>query len=351
MKRKPIRNQAREFDTVARRRVTGLLAARRTRGMPLATNDKKDVAWLRRHMTGMGLIEPEPHVFFHQEDWNAMDTGNRAKALVKGLSEVRPGLAFWGFDAALIWGLEVPFDLLSDRYIVANNAPGTLSAPVHLLRKDDAGRLERHDGVSVTEFWKTVETCLLRAPFSFGLALADSALRKTGETASDLTRRLEASASTRYGYRQALAIACYADGRSENGGESRFRAFFIAYGFEVPELQVEFADPLENGRTFRVDYLWHRADGTRLIGELDGMDKYRASETGDTEETLRRFSEERQRESRLTLLGFPVLRFSFGELKNPAALAEKMKTAGVPWSDVRATSWSEQWCGKRRQRQ
>lgn len=49
-------------------------------------------------------------------------------------------------------------------------------------------------------------------------------------------------------------IASYADGLSENGGESRFRAFFIAYGFPVPELQVEFRDPLDPSQVFRVDF-------------------------------------------------------------------------------------------------
>ena len=247
-----------------------------------------------------------------------------------------------------MWGLEVPFDMLSDRYIVANNVPVTFSASVHVLRKDVAGDLERQDDVLITGFWQTVEECLLRAPFSFGLAIADSALRQTGETSDDLVRRLEASASRRRGHRRALTIARYTDARSENGGESRFRAFFVAYGFEIPELQVEFDDPLEKGRAFRVDFAWRRDDGTCLIGELDGMEKYRAHETGDAEESLRRFAEERQRESRLTLLGFPVLRFSFGELKNPVALAEKMEIAGVPWSEARAASWADQWYGKRR---
>ena len=53
----------------------------------------------------------------------------------------------------------------------------TLSSGCRLLRPQMAGTLERVDGVRVTSFWRTVKDCLLRAPFSYGLAIADSALR------------------------------------------------------------------------------------------------------------------------------------------------------------------------------
>ena len=125
-----------------------------------------------------------------------------------------------------------------------------------------AGALERVDGVRVTSFWRTVEDCLLRAPFSYGLAIADSALRAKGVSRGDLCERLRADCEGRRGYCRAQGGASYADGLSENGGESRFRAFFIAYSFPVPELQVEFRDPLDPSQAFHVDYFWRLEDGT-----------------------------------------------------------------------------------------
>lgn len=47
-----------------------------------------------------------------------------------------------------------------------------LSAGCRLLRPRTAGALEQADGVRATPFWRTVEDCLLRAPFSYGLAIA-----------------------------------------------------------------------------------------------------------------------------------------------------------------------------------
>lgn len=149
-----------------------------------------------------------------------------------------------------LWGLEVPNDLLGPRFLVKTGCSVTLSGGCRLLRPQMAGALERVDGVRVTSFWRTVEDCLLRAPFSYGLAIADSALRAKGVSRWDLCERLRADCEGRRGYRRAQVIASYADGLSENGGESRFRAFFIAYGFPVPELQVEFRDRSIRARCF-----------------------------------------------------------------------------------------------------
>ncbi len=147
------------------------------------------------------------------------------------------------------------------------------------------------------------------------------------------------------GYRRAQVIASYADGLSENGGESRFRAFFIAYGFLVPELQVEFRDPLNPNQVFRVDYFWRLEDGACVIGELDGKGKYTLQDGGDRE-SVDPFVAERQRESHLTMLGHKVLRFTFDELKNPGKLAEKMRLAGIPQRADLAEEWRRQWYGR-----
>ena len=161
----------------------------------------------------------------------------------------------------------------------------------------------------------------------------------------DLCERLHFDCGGRRGYRRAQIITSYADGLSENGGESRFRAFFIAYGFPVPELQVEFCDPLDPTRVFRVDYFWRLEDGACVIGELDGKGKY-ALQNGEGRESVDPFVAERQRESHLTLLGYKVLRFTFDELKNPAQLVEKIRLAGIPQRADLAEEWRRQWCGR-----
>ena len=331
-------------NTLARNRMLARLTEATEQGALLATHDNTELMWLRRHVGTDDIAEPEPYLFCFQHDWDALTPVDRALRTIKGLAEFHPDWAFWGYDAALLWGLEVPNDLLGPRFLVKTGCSVTLSGGCRLLRPQMAGALERVDGVRVTSFWRTAEDCLLRVPFSYGLAIADSALRAKGVSRGDLRERLRADCEDKRGYRRAQVIASYADGLSENGGESRFRAFYIAYGFPVPELQVEFRDLLDLTSVFRVDYFWRLEDGTCVIGELDGKGKYTLQDGGDRE-SVDPFVAERQRESHLTMLGHKVLRFTFDELKNPGKLAEKMRLAGISQRADLAEGWKRQWYG------
>ena len=332
-------------NTMARNKMLARLTEAAEQGVLLVTHDNTELMWLRRHVGTDDIAEPEPYLFCLQHDWDALTPTERALRTIKGLAEFHPDWAFWGYDAALLWGLEVPNDLLGPRFLVKTGCSVTLSSGCRLLRPQAVGALEQADGVRVTSFWRTVEDCLLRAPFSYGLAIADSALRAKGVSRDDLCKRLRADCEGRRGHRRAQVIASYADGLSENGGESRFRAFFIAYGFPVPELQVEFRDPLDPSQVFRVDYFWRLEDGTCVIGELDGKGKYTLQD-GEDRESVDPFVAERQRESHLTMLGHKVLRFTFDELKNPGKLAEKMRLAGIPQRTDLAEEWRRQWYGR-----
>lgn len=332
-------------NTLARNRMLARLTEAAEQGMLLATHDNAELMWLRRHVGTDDIAEPEAYLFCFQHDWDALTPVDRALRTIKGLAKFHPDWAFWGYDAALLWGLEVPNDLIGPRFLVKTGCSVTLSGGCRLLRPQMAGALDRVDGVRVTSFWRTVEDCLLRAPFSYGLAIADSALRAKGASCDDLCERLRVDCEGKRGYRRAQVIASYADGLSENGGESRFRAFFIAYGFPVPELQVEFRDPLDPSQVFRVDYFWRLEDGTCVIGELDGKGKY-TLQNGEGRESVDPFVAERQRESHLTLLGYKVLRFTFDELKNPGKLVEKMRLTGIPQRADLAEEWRRQWYGR-----
>ena len=332
-------------NTLARNRMLARLTEAAERGVLLSTHDNAELMWLRRHVGTDDIAEPEPHLFCFQHDWDALTPSERSLQTIKGLAEFHPDWAFWGYDAALLWGLEVPNDLLGPRFLVKTGCTAALSGGCRLLRPQMAGALERVDGVRVTPFWRTVEDCLLRAPFSYGLAIADSALRAKGSSRDELRERLRADCDGRRGYRRAQVIASHADGLSENGGESRFRAFFIAYGFPVPQLQVEFRDPLDPSQVFRVDYFWTLEDGTCVIGELDGKGKY-TLQAGEDRKSVDPFVAERQRESHLTMLGHKVLRFTFDELKDPGKLVAKMRLAGIPQQAELAEEWRRQWYGR-----
>ena len=194
-------------NTLARNRMLARLTETAKQGALLATHDNTELMWLRRHVGTDDIAEPEPYLFCFQHDWDALTPAERALRTIKGLAEFHPDWAFWGYDAALLWGLEVPNDLLGPRFLVKTCCSVTLSSGCRLLRPQMAGALERVGGVRVTPFWRTVEDCLLRAPFSYGLAIADSALRAKGVSRGDLCERLRADCEGRRGYRRAQVIA------------------------------------------------------------------------------------------------------------------------------------------------
>lgn len=178
------------------------LAETAKQGALLATHDNTELMWLRRHVGTDDIAEPEPYLFCFQHDWDALTPAERALRTIKGLAKFHPDWAFWGYDAALIWGLEVPNDLLGPRFLVKTCCSVTLSGGCRLLRPQIAGALERVDGVRVTSFWRTAEDCLLRAPFSYGLAIADSALRVKDVSRGDLCERLRADCEGIAGHRR-----------------------------------------------------------------------------------------------------------------------------------------------------
>ena len=179
-------------NTLARNRMLARLTEAAEQGVLLVTHDNAELMWLRRHVGTDDIAEPEPYLFCFQHDWVVLTPAERALRTIKGLAEFHPDWAFWGYDAALLWGLEVPNDLLGPRFLVKTGCSVPLSAGCRLLRPQAAGALEQVGGVRVTPFWRTVEDCLLRAPFSYGLAIADSALRAKGMSRDDLCERLQA---------------------------------------------------------------------------------------------------------------------------------------------------------------
>lgn len=139
-------------NTLARNRMLARLAETAKQGALLATHDNTELMWLRRHVGTDDIAEPEPYLFCFQHDWDALTPAERALRTIKGLAKFHPDWAFWGYDAALIWGLEVPNDLLGPRFLVKTCCSVTLSGGCRLLRPQIAGALERVDGVRVTSF-------------------------------------------------------------------------------------------------------------------------------------------------------------------------------------------------------
>ena len=252
---------------------------------------------------------------------------------MRTLQELHPKWVFCHESAAIAFGLPVPFDRLDAVHVATsrsnrNASPGTIRW--HVVDGDDPVTVR---GLRVTSLTRTVYDCMRTADFKHALATADAAVRLTGERPNTFASRFKQLNSGHAGVRHAIRTMRYADGRSESAGESIARATMIELGFALPQLQVELPQPLNRKRSYRVDFLWTRLDGSKVIGEFDGMQKYEDADLRKGRTPLRVLADEQHRESQLTLYGMPIARFAYKDAVNPKRLEVLLGRYGIPRSE------------------
>ena len=146
----------------------------------------------------------------------------------------------------------------------------------------------------------------------------------------ELAALAESASTRRRNVGRVLAALDWADPRSENGGESIARGRMLLLGFVRPELQVEVPRVVEEGRPYRADYCWIRADGLVILGELDGTIKYLEEEFMGGRDIGEVLSDENVRGSRFTLYDVSLVRFGFGVTDSPVQFARILDDYGVP---------------------
>lgn len=282
----------------------------------------------RRVATGE-VVSPAPHLYVARELWEGLSQTERTRHLVTGFGRLHPDWTFCGTSAAVMHGLSVseaiqrPLEIAAPSRMIAYPR----NVVVRRYGSDVPSTIAR--GVSVTTPERTVLDCARWLPLGEGLAVADSSLRlglvdgeRFGEYVRSAGRGLRGAARARL-------VARLADPRPENGMESIARATMYELGFALPDLQVPLHDPMDSRRMLRVDFMWVLPDGTVIIGELDGGEKYRnPAMNGGT--PLVAMRGERRRESRLTIDRPKIVRFSPEEVGDVAYFNRLLETFGMP---------------------
>lgn len=197
----------------------------------------------------------------------------------------------------------------------------------------DPREASREMNVLVTSIERTVFDCCRTLPLAFGLVVADSALHWDLTSQEALERYLVERGRGQCGIRRAEQAVALADGGSENGGESLARASVLELGFMRPMTQVPVFDPMEPHNDKYADLGWRLITGKTILGELDGLNKYRLNRDGTPRtmnQAIRKFAQERRRESHINLTGATVLRFSLEEALDPDYFSRLLTSAGVP---------------------
>lgn len=278
------------------------------------------------------LVSPLPRLYARATLWSELSVPERALFVLRGLWELHPTWVFCGTSAALACGLSVSYHLLGTIQIASTSGARLLHSghvrTIHVDPEDLAAPWEA-SGVRVTNIGRTVFDCARNLPFCEGVVVADSALHLGALSSDGLQAYIAEKRGGYHGIARARAVAAFADARSESGGESLARAAMHELGFMAPDLQYVVEDPLEPRRRLRVDFRWELPDGTEILGELDGTEKYMnpAMNGGSPLEAL---LAERRRESHLSLRQSRLVRFSPADVADRTRFEQLLSACGVP---------------------
>lgn len=290
---------------------------------------------LCRRVAAGSVVSPVRGMFARAEYWSSLKKDQRTLHVARGLQALHPSWVFCGVTAAVAWGFDVSWSLQDRIHIATTPSMHTSAGPVvtrhAILDEDDPERgVHVVAGLRVTSPMRSVFDCIRFASFPLGLGVLDSALRSGLVTREGFAEYVESSCGAARGKGQALGTLSWADQRSENGGESIARAHMILLGYVAPELQVEVPKIVDDGKPYRADFCWIRADGLVILGELDGTDKYVDEGMTQGRTLAEVLSDENVRGSRISLYDVSILRFPFSLTEDPARFAALLDEYGVP---------------------
>lgn len=285
---------------------------------------------IRRRIAGGKAFAPLGGMYVRADYWRALSFDEKVLHKVRALQRQHPDWVFCNATAAVAHGLEISYEAMRTIHVGTKRlGPSSSSHRIvrHVLgdeRHTDASRIQ------VTPLDDTIFDCLRSMDFERGLAAADSYLRLTGRTRTDLAMLIDGHGGGYPGIRQARITASWADGRAENGGESVARARMIELGFMVPELQVWVDNRLDPSSPYRVDFHFLLPSGTVVVGELDGSEKYSDPSMTRGAPPVKIMRRERLRESRISLGGAVVMRFSYEEMMDDPFFVRLLTGFGIP---------------------
>lgn len=289
----------------------------------------KEARLLRRHVLEDDVVEPFPQLFADAALWEGLRRNERELQVIRGYALMHPNAVFCSTSAVLLHGLPVSFNQLGIIHLYTNVASPTAST----------ARVARHavtnpayttiDGVKVASIAQAAVESMCASPFADGLAVADGLLRRLDIDRELLGEIVDELSACRKGVATARRVAAYADARAESGGESVARGIMICEGLVPTDLQRMLRDPVDGRGTYYADFVFELRDGKTVIGEFDGKAKYVDPALLGDKTTIGTLLDERKRESHITLLGMPVARFTWNDVRTRGRLCQILAAAGV----------------------
>lgn len=310
--------------------VIHLFAEAERRGVCVKPGSRSIRAALERRRKRGVVVHPHRGMYARSEYWEKLTPDARDLHVMRTLQKDKPGLVFCRESAALAWGLPVSYSRLGTIHVVSDDDghPSRNEGVMrHRLHGEDEVTVWR--GLRVTGLVRTAFDCMRAMPFADALAIGDNLLRKSALSRRQIRSRFIEMGKLSHCGRKARGILSYSDARSESWAESAARALAITQGFMLPDLQVEFLQPTDPSSVYRVDQVWRRADGTKVLGEVDGAQKYYDEGMLKGKTSVQAIMMERQREAELTMYGMPVMRLSYADITDAERFVAKLEAYRV----------------------
>lgn len=227
-------------------------------------------------------------------------------------------------SAATFHGLETWRIPLDDVHLTRDRTGGSCTVVGRVLHSSRFREDEVVDvhGIPVLAVARTIVDLAATVSFEDAVVVGDHALRNGLVGFEQLTHAVERMGQHPGRAKASRAVRFMSD-RSDSVGESRSRVLMIADQLPLPLEQVDVCDAV--GRWLaRVDFLLPEHG---VIGEFDGRIKYRRDgvAAADAEDVV---FQEKLREDRLRHAGWVVVRWTWGDLTTPDAVATRIR-AGI----------------------
>lgn len=280
-------------------------------------------AEIRADLAGGRLTRLCTGVYVATKPYLALRADQRYVVRVRAEAARSPGLVVSHLSAGAYFGLPIVRTSLTRVHFTRPGRGGSRRNRrrwVHFGDLPDGYRVTV-DGIELTTLARTLVDIGRAESLDTAVAVADGALHAGLVTSGEITAALE-DARFHPGIAKAKRALRSADGRSESPGESLLRIALRTGGVPQPDLQVEIHD--EDGRFVARTDLALLAYG--IILEFDGYKKY-TSLLRPGQDVVDVVMAEKQREQRLTELGWLVIRVTWDELREPEILLARIQRA------------------------
>ena len=278
----------------------------------ICASDSRQAKMLARRCAGGELVRVYRGMYAHAQFWRTLPPPVQIVYLARALAKSHPDWVFNGETAACVRNLQIPWHALTHRVTIACTAGPQKSDGPRLQRiRHPNMRAEIIDGIPVTPLVCTASDCVLTMEPCAAITALDGCF-KTGLSTRELLRECAAN-----GTDAVVTLLPHVNPASENGGEAYAHAVMTArYGFRKPQQQVPLTDP-QTGHIYRADYYWVCDDGTVIVAELDGAQKYIDPQMTGSRSVHAVVADEREREKALERAGVHrTVRFTFDDVSH-----------------------------------